>query len=135
MALTDAHEKVDTESTTQGRLALDSNHAGMLYDLDAAILKSFGIDDAHFGLAWDAETQRYIAQVQLARRVRTLEELNRAFYRFFGRVAFARSTVDRHLGEHEISYAFTTGNARLRYEGVITFRGEQIERLLTRAET
>lgn len=103
----------------------------MLYDVDAATLSTFKVEDSQLSVAAD-DAGRIVASIELTRRIVSLEQLNRTFFRFWGQVCFAWSEVKRELGDDSISYVFRTGNDRLDYHGVVTFRGEPIQRLLRR---
>ncbi|MGH2355619.1 MAG: hypothetical protein ACRDJN_28770 [Chloroflexota bacterium] len=113
---------------------MDPNLAGMFYDIDAAILSALRVDDSDVSITCE-ESGEIVAAVRVPYRLRSLQHLTQAFYRFWGRVSLERSEVVRRLTDQEIVYTFSTGNDdRLTYRGTITFWGESVRRLLARVQ-
>lgn len=67
--------------------------------------------------------------------MRSYEELNRAFFRLWGRVSFQFSVVSRDIREEEITYHFVTGTEQFGYMGSITFYGSPIRYLISGPST
>ena len=109
----------------------DPDTVGMYYDIDAAILATFKVDDAQAHMTWD-DSGQIIAAVELTRSLPSLAHLTRAFYRFWGQVCLARSEIHRRIEEDSISFSFETGGDRLAYHGVVTFHGEPVRAVLRR---
>jgi hypothetical protein len=118
-----------THDQRQGVLArLDSNQTGMFYDLDAAILAAFGVDDDDFTLTYDQEGV-FRARVNVHRRYRSLSELTRAFYRFWASVSLDWCEISRNVMQEEVTFCFRTRSGTLDYRGEITFAGDSVRRI------
>ena len=113
---------------------LTPNSAGMFYDVDAAVLATFGVTDDQYTLSVD-DTGRLLVDIWVTPPVKSLQDLTRQFYQFWGQVSLERSEIVRTVGQACISFRFTTSSAQLAHRGVVAFRGEQIDRLLARLRT
>lgn len=65
---------------------------GMYYDLDAAILKTCGVNDDQFSLTY-APDGCLTADICLPYTPKTIEQLNSVFFKMWARVSFAFSLV------------------------------------------
>src|SRR6266498_2331349 len=92
---------------SSARPPLDTNTAGMYYDVEAALLGTFRLQDSQLHTTWDQE-KRIIAVVELTRPLPSLAYVTQAFYRFWGQVCLAQSEVRRDLGDDAILFTYHT---------------------------